>query len=314
MFLGGKMTVEFSVIIPAKNEAENIHRCLASLKTLHDCQDNFEVIVVDNGSTDRTPEISREFGAIVFSKPDYTIAALRNYGVTQSTGRIIAFLDADCTVAEDWLLKAKVWCERKDIVCFGSAPAVPTDATWVQNVWFQCVRKKQSVCEEVSWLESMNMFVRRDIFERVGGFDESLATCEDVDLSYRLSQYGKIMSDQTIQAIHHGEARTLCHFFLKERWRGKSNFVGVKAHGVVLKELPSIFLPTLYVAGLIAVVVGSIAGYWMVSLGFMLFMEICLVGLSFYTSLGRCTLLDKLGLAILLNIYFLARGVAWVGK
>jgi len=100
--------------------------------------------------------------------------------------------------------------------------------------------------QEVEWLTSMNLIVRKDVFEEVGGFNENLVTCEDVDLCYRIGQTHKIISDKRIKSIHQGEARTINGFFKKERWRGKSNLDGIKEHGLKLKEIPSVVLPIYY--------------------------------------------------------------------
>ena len=249
--------MDFSIIIPAKNEEHNIGRCLDSINAMDFDRECFEILLIDNGSSDRTAEIAADRGARVFIQPDVTISQLRNFGSSQSTGRILAFLDADCTVAENWLKEAARYLDDTAMACFGSPPVVPADATWVQQAWFQVRRKKQQV-EEVAWLESMNMFVRRDHFLEVGGFNEDLITCEDYDLSLRLQKYGPIIADQRLLAVHHGEAATLGHFFRKERWRGTSNLQGLRSHGFVWGELPSLLLPLCYLALTLLVAVGSL--------------------------------------------------------
>lgn len=238
--------MHFSIIIPAKNESGNIDHCIRSI---HDCSDYpqelYEIIVVDNGSTDNTAKIAESNGARVFVKPGLTIAALRNFGASVAKGTILVFLDADCSVKKGWLKNASSYLEREDIACFGSPPKIPDSATWVQQTWF-LVRSRGNMVSEVSWLESMNMFVRRSAFEKVRGFDETLITCEDVDISYRIAAVGKIVSDPDIEAVHHGEASTVNEFFKKERWRGKSNYIGLMRHGLKLNEIPSLILPLYY--------------------------------------------------------------------
>lgn len=238
--------MDFSVIIPAKNESLNIERCLSSIKKNCEYPENkYEIIVVDNGSTDDTVHISKSAGAKVFIKPDITIASLRNFGASVASGSILVFLDADCSVLDGWLMEASRYLNKSEIVCFGSAPVIPEDSTWVQTTWFQ-VRNKGELVTETQWLESMNMFIRREAFKKVNGFDETLITCEDVDISYRLSLSGKIISDPSIRAIHHGEAATVKIFFKKEKWRGKSNYSGLLRHGLKVAEIPSLILPLYY--------------------------------------------------------------------
>ncbi|MEZ4485581.1 MAG: glycosyltransferase family A protein, partial [Syntrophotaleaceae bacterium] len=149
--------MDFSIIIPAKNEEHNIGRCLDTIMALDYDRKRFEVLLIDNGSSDRTVEIASAKGARVFILPDVTISRLRNFGAEQAGGRILAFLDADCTVAANWLQEAARYLGDESTACFGSPPGLPDRATWVQQAWYLVRRKKQPV-EETAWLESMNMF------------------------------------------------------------------------------------------------------------------------------------------------------------
>lgn len=235
--------LDFSVIIPARNEEDNISVCLHSIFANSYPQDRYEVIVIDNGSDDRTVSIAESNGAQVVQIPGVNISALRNHGARMAQGRVLVFMDADCTVAADWLEQASRYLKQKEVSLFGSPPGIPQDSTWVQRTWLLVRGKRGETVAEVSWLESMNMFIPRQLFLDMDGFNEDLVTCEDVDISYRLAAYGKIISDLRIEATHHGEARTLREFFAKERWRGRSNYAGLRAHGLRLAELPSLLLP-----------------------------------------------------------------------
>lgn len=231
-----------SIIIPAYNEEKHIGQCLDSIFNLDYPRDKFEVIVIDNGSSDRTREIAASYDILLLQDSTKNVSGLRNLGARHAKGEILAFVDADCVVARNWLKQAEKYFNDFLVVVWGAPPIPPENSTWVQAAWF-LVRKKNKVIEEVDWLESMNLFVRKDLFDKVGGFDESLITCEDVDLSYRLSKFGKIISDSRLKVIHLGEAATVREFFKKELWRGKGNFKGVLRHGLSLKEIPSLIIP-----------------------------------------------------------------------
>jgi len=308
--------MDFSVIIPAKNEQEYLPACLGSLSQLDYPQEAYEVLVVDNGSTDNTVEIAKQYGAKVFVQPELTIAGLRNFGAGQAQGRCLVFLDADCTVAPDWLTTASLWLDQSDVCCFGSPPESPENGTWVQKTWY-IVRCKQDMVEEVEWLESMNMFVRKEIFARINGFDETLTTCEDYDLSLRLRKHGRIVADKRIRAIHHGEAATLGHFYRKERWRGVSNISGLARHGLHLRELPSLLAPTVFVLCLaittivliVSVVKGEALSFWL-AVAFLLLWQLPIFALAMLKGRKSSSFRLCLGLYLLLNAYFLARGMA----
>lgn len=303
--------MQFSIIIPAKNEEANIGSCLDSINAIDWPTDQYEVIVVDNGSSDRTAEIAREKGARVFVKPELTISGLRNFGAGEGTGEILAFLDADCTVTRSWLQTAAPYLQRVEVVCFGSPPVVPENATWVPKAWF-VVRRKSMGAAETDWLESMNMFVRREPFLDCGGFDESLITCEDYDLSLRLRANGLIIADSSIVAVHHGEAASIGHFFRKELWRGKSNFTGMARHGFSLAELPSLLAPSLHCLIWLLLGGASLAGSRRIlAATVMLFIlwQLMLIVICF----RKLRATDASGmlfqLYFLLNIYLIARGV-----
>lgn len=302
--------MQFSIIIPAKNEAANIGRCLDSINHVTWDKDSYEVIVVDNGSSDLTVDIATEMGAQTYVKPELTISGLRNFGARLALGEILAFIDADCTVVTSWLENASPYLQRKDVACFGSPPVVPDDATWVQKTWFAVRGKKMDICE-TNWLESMNMFVRREAFKVSGGFDESLITCEDYDLSMRLKQYGSIINDSSIVAVHHGEAATVGHFFRKELWRGKSNFTGMMQHGLTMSEIPSLVTPSfhciLWFFWFIGLLSGIPALLYVLS-AFLFIWQAFLLFISLRKLLPHFTITSMLQLHFLINIYLFARG------
>jgi len=307
--------IQFSIIIPARNEERNIGRCLSSLKELDWPGSGYEVILVDNGSTDQTVAIAHDYGLHVLNRPADTVAGVRNFGAAQARGIFLVFLDADCTVPPDWFQAASRYIDRDDVSCFGSPPVVPEHSTWVQRVWFH-IRKKTGV-SETEWLESMNMFVRRSAFEQVGGFNAKLVTCEDYDLSIRLRSTGKLVSDDGIVAVHHGEATTIRHFFRKEHWRALGNLHGMKSHAFNWRELPSILLPILYCLFVFLLAVGIIAfvvfphfpaALFVIMLILIWQLPLYFISLRKVGQSGGVVAASQLYL--LLNVYFFARGVA----
>ena len=302
--------MQFSVIIPAKNEEANIGRCLDSINHVTWDKNSYEIIVVDNGSTDHTVDIAIEKGAQIYVKPELTISGLRNFGALHASGEILAFIDADCTVISSWLEKASYYLIQKKVACFGSPPVVPDDATWVQKTWFAVRKKKMDLCE-TDWLESMNMFVRREAFAASGGFNESLITCEDYDLSMRLKQYGSIISDSSIVAVHHGEAATVRHFFRKELWRGKSNFAGMMQHGLTMSEIPSLFAPSFHCMLWICWLISPLTGAFLLILvlsGILLIWQMFLLLTCIRKLPHQFTFTSLIQLHLLINIYLFARG------
>jgi len=301
----------FSIIIPAYNEEKYLPLCLDSIHNLNYPKEKYEVIVVDNGSTDRTREIAANRGATVLQDRAANVSGLRNYGAREAKGDVLAFLDADCLVTNDWLICAAKYHDDMDISVWGSPTTPPEDSTWVQRTWFFVRMKKQDVMD-VQWLESMNLFVRKSQFFEIRGFNEQLVTCEDVDLSYRMSRMGRIVADKHISAVHLGEAGTMREFFRKELWRGQSNLKGAFSHGISLKELPSLVVPVYF--GLLIPVLFVAAWLAPSTLGGMAVVAfllgpslIILVKASFKCRVG---LGDLARLLILTQVYFFARTAA----
>ncbi len=306
------MQPKVSIVIPARDEEAYLPACLQALRELDYPKELIEIIVVDNGSRDRTREIAAQFGATVLEGPDETVAGLRNLGAAQASGEILAFVDADCVVASDWLVRASVYFDDRDVVAWGSPPLAPRDGTWVQQTW-ELVRLRPQQTEEADWLESMNLFVRKEDFIAIGGFTERLVTCEDVDFCYRIASRGKVMADRRMRVFHNGEARTLREFVVKEVWRGQSNLTGLRTHGFRRQELPSLLLPVYFAILLPLALLAALLtreASWL------------LLGLLLYalpSALALCKVVRKpaaqswrklLKLSLLLQVYFFARTVA----
>lgn len=232
----------YTIIIPALNEEKRLPMCLESILQIDYPRTSVEIIVVDNGSMDHTRAIAEAYGCTVLRYDQITVAGLRNRGAEEAQNDILLFIDADCTVSGDLLRVAAPYSSAKDISVWGAPPSIPAEASWVQRAWYVIRRKKDEI-QAVEWLESMNLFVPREKFAEIGGFDEALVTCEDVDFCYRASKTGKVIADSRLKVVHWGEAATLRIFFKKEYWRASSSIEGALRHGLRLGEMASLILP-----------------------------------------------------------------------
>lgn len=299
-----------SVIIPTFNEENYLPACLQSLVNVDFPAHDLEVIVVDNGSSDRSREIAGSFGAVVLQDNAKNVSGLRNLGAWRAEGEVLAFVDADCVVARDWLKRASDYFEDNSVAAWGAPPGLPTRATWVQEAWF-LVRRKEEEVYDTEWLESMNLFVHRPLFKKVGGFNEALITCEDVDLCYRMRSHGRIVADSRIRVVHMGEAATIGGFMKKEIWRGRSNFAGIRSHGLSAKELPSLCIP-IYFGGLIPLVLiaSAIMASHMWLLVAVLLYALPSVAVLFRIRPKKAGVLAVARLTLVLQCYFWARTFA----
>ena len=306
--------MKVSIIIPTYNEEKRLPTCLDSISRLDYSKEDIEVIVVDNGSTDGTREIAKSCGAEVLRDDSMNVSGLRNLGAKHSKGDILAFVDADCIVSKDWLKNASKYSDDITVAAWGAPPAIPKESTWVQKTWY-LVRQKEEVVQNVDWLESMNLFVRKDQFLAMGGFNAALITCEDVDFSYRISRYGQIVSDKRIEVIHLGEASTLQEFVRKEVWRGRSNLRGIFSHGLSLKEIPSLSIPLYFGVLLPMLFLGflvSLNPTWLAVSILLFLLPTAAVLLKIRRKkIGRGSILK---LFFLIQIYFFSRAIAVVKR
>lgn len=298
-----------SVVIPTLNEEEHLSACLDALTQVDYPKEQLEIIIVDNGSTDATHEISRKYTRNVFVQAKGTVAALRNFGAEKATGDILAFVDADCLVAKDWLRNAALYFNQLNVVAWGAPPEIPDDPTWVQKTW-SYVRQKSRTVQESEWLESMNLFVRQTDYWKIGGFNEKLITCEDVDFGYRIRQQGQVISDSRIGVVHLGEADTLSAFLRKELWRGKGNLQGIFSHGISRRELPSLSIPFYFGLFLPLLAVGCLAlgrPDGLLAIGLLYLLPTLMVLARVFRKRRETSFGDGLRLSLLLQVYFAAR-------
>jgi GT2 family glycosyltransferase len=150
----------------------------------------------------------------------------RNAGAQAARGNWLAFVDADCELPADWLKRciSALELDAKAIAAGGAAAPPERNASWVTRAWYPLAHaSRDSNVRHVRWLPTFNLLVRRDAFERAGGFDESLATCEDCALGYKLSAFGNLIHDPGTRIVHLGESRSLRELFLREAWRTSGN-------------------------------------------------------------------------------------------
>ncbi|HET8888494.1 MAG TPA: glycosyltransferase [Candidatus Angelobacter sp.] len=215
--------VSISIIIPALNEERMIGRCLESLAKLATSRDLFEVIVVDNGSRDRTLEIAESFhdrlNVKVLQKTNVRISALRNLGARAAAGDILAFLDADCLAPQDWLDRMLELVPADGAGVVGAHYLLPDDSTWVGRTWHRYQEAPKS--GEVSHVPAGDLIMRREDFLRLGGFDETIQTNEDYELCERARKSGmQVRAFPAIGVVHLGTAQSLRMFFRKQAWHG----------------------------------------------------------------------------------------------
>lgn len=210
------MSLKISVVVATYNRRESLGHLLESLAKQTLSPADFEVIIVSDGSTDRTVELVREFGMSrmnlrLLEQENRGPGAARNAGARAARGRYLAFTDDDCLASEDWLEQLLVVFEV-------------TGAAGVQGKTTTDRLARTPLTHEVEvlspWLAVMptcNAGYCKDAFDRVGGFDESFpfAHSEDADLAWRVEDVGKTVFAPEVHVIHPPRRDG---FFKRARW------------------------------------------------------------------------------------------------
>jgi mycofactocin glycosyltransferase len=250
-----------SFVIPVRNDASRLRRCLATVTANDYPRELVEILVVDNESTDGSGQVGLDAGATVLRSAASSVAELRNGGARQARGAILAFVDADHEIDRGWIRAAVDVLSADDIGATGAPCLTDPSPNWVQRQ-YDAMRSRLVAREEVEWLGSGNLAVKKDVFDGIGGFDAGLTACEDVDLCNRLRQAGhRIVADPAMRNVHYGDPKTLKALFYGELWRGRDNVKVTFRGPKTFRHLRSALIPILDLVAMAAALIALLLGY-----------------------------------------------------
>lgn len=242
-------------VIPVRDDARRLQTCLQSLAGAAGAT-AADVLVLDHGSRDGSDQVARDAGARVLTHHGGNVASLRNIGAAATSAPLIAFVDADNELSRGWLDAAVAAIGRPGVGMVGLAYHAPPAGTWVQRT-YDTLRRRPGQEEATEWLGAGNMMVRREAFESVGGFDETLETCEDVDLCARVIGRGwQVRAVPGMASLHHGDPARLGDVFWGEMWRGRDNLRVTLRGPKTVRSLVSAAMPVAWAGAMLAGVVG----------------------------------------------------------
>jgi GT2 family glycosyltransferase len=193
---GGSTAPFVSVVVPVYNGGAQLRACVAALEVQTYPRDRYEVIVVDNGSTDGCTSAVGEFScARLEQEPVPSSYAARNRGIAVARGEVIAFTDADCVPAPDWLEQGVAHLGRIEncgllggrVELFYGVPARPTALEQYERLFdFD----QERLIAAGRFAMTANAFTYRSVVERVGPFDARMKSVGDRDLGNRIAAAG----------------------------------------------------------------------------------------------------------------------------
>lgn len=190
----------FSFVIPAYQEQNQISKTINSILST-ELKARFEIIVIDDSSTDLTAKVASESGATVYSINVKNRSVARNFGASKASGKWIVFLDADVTLDKKWG-EHVLELTKSPLNCVYQGPIIPAgkDNFLLDfRKYYSGEKSDFTYCSfltpfGIPQLNSACFMIRKDSFHEMGGFDETLLRCEDSDLGYRLFLKGFIFN------------------------------------------------------------------------------------------------------------------------
>ncbi len=185
-----------SVVIPTLNEEKFVRMCLESLKK-QDYKGEYEIILVDGHSTDKTASIAKEYTDRVLLLPPKGPGMARNYGATQAKYPVVAFIDADCLAPPNWLSRVEEDFRDPKLVGLGGVLR-PQEGLALDKVMFKVNSDwwvRLSAIFGIYQLYGNCCAYRKDKFFELKGFDTNVSFWEDTELSMRMKKIGKLHID-----------------------------------------------------------------------------------------------------------------------
>ena len=236
-----------SVIIPVKNRPEDIRDCLNSIFAVKWNSDKLEVIVVDDGSDDETPVVAENLGARVVRRArSGGPSAARNAGAKVAKGDVLAFIDSDCTVDDTWLLDLAPYIMASGIGALGGFVASYYNTTpldrYEEAMSSLSMGKRllyEANTEGNFYVPTCSMLVRKDVYNEVGYLNPEMHLGEDVDLCWRVRNYGRGLLYVTTGRAWHKHRNALFQMLKRRMQYGTSEADLYKRHQEKKKIFPT---------------------------------------------------------------------------
>lgn len=211
-----------SIIVPAYNAEDTLADCLSALKAQTLPGEQYEIIVVDDGSSDGGADVARQYDVQLIRQPNAGPAAARNRGAQAARGDLLLFTDADCAPAPDWAARmVEPFHDPKVVGCKGVYRTRQTGlvARFVQ-LEYESKYARMAHQEYIDFVDTYSAAYRRGVFLANGGFDDRFPTAsvEDQEFSFRLARKGYRLVFAPRAAVYHRHDATP-----GEYWRRKFN-------------------------------------------------------------------------------------------
>ena len=243
---GSEQKYDVSVIIVTYNRLNHLRNCLEALRTQTLANDRYEVIVVDDGSSDGTRDYLQKLSwpdgpaYRYFLEGHKGLVAARNFGVSRAGGKIISFTDDDCIPEPGWLEKVlETFGDDERVGVVGAVTKPVFRNRWFRpmNAFLHNSQQKQIslVNGEVGLVglrpfSGCNLHIERSLFIEMNGFNEKIQPSEDIDFMYRYLNRGGVAANRQDMYVEHYERDDLRSMFRRWFSFGKNDPTMVRAY------------------------------------------------------------------------------------
>lgn len=220
-----------SVIVPVLNGEDTIKECVASLLSSSYPAERREILVVDNGSKDRTAEIVRAYPVTLIREERPGASHARNRGVEAADGEVLAFTDADCSVSSGWLRELVRGFDDESVGGVEGETLAYPPVTPIERYQARIgshTHQVRSSSVFAPFMPTANVAFRREVFDRIGAFDTRFPAAggEDIDFSWRfLEQTGLKLLYAPKAVVLHRHRSTVGGFFSQYMRYGRAQTI-----------------------------------------------------------------------------------------
>ena len=226
-------TPRISVVVCTHNGAANLDACLHACSSLD--YPDFEILVIDDGSTDRTPEVASRFPNVRYLRQVHSgLSNARNHGAEEATGDLIAYTDDDCRPDVDWLFWIARSFEDPRTGASGGPNLAPSPGGLQEAIVASAAGAPSHVlCDDLraEHLPGCNLVVRREALQEVGGFrPQFVAAGDDVDLCWRLLDQGWELVFAPTAFVWHRRRTSILRYLRQQSGYGRAEALLFEAH------------------------------------------------------------------------------------
>jgi GT2 family glycosyltransferase len=303
-----------SIIVTTFNNEQTIDACLKSIFKLNYPKKLMEVFMVDGCSKDATVEIAKNYPIKLVSKPLNAPAAY-NLAIKRIESNIIGFIDSDARVDSNWL--NTLIKDLNDPQVAGVSGSIETwnkENKWARSIGYDLEHRYDRIKKPVIRIATMNLLMKKNIIEEIGGFDEKLPSQYDTDLGFRISNRGfKILLNPKAKCYHFNRA-TLGSYFKQQLQYGKNTLKLYFKHNKLIKgdeitDLRMNIQPPLLLSAILFLFLGLIDvlnPLWIISAGIL-----CILFIYYVLSAISLSIRFSDNTALLLIILYFVRVSAW---